>query len=471
MITAFKNTICLWTVASLWLTGLAEVSAQDTAPPPGFSPSAPPEPGLSSGSLSEKKPGFLQRYGTTASSGSNSIQGAGLEDSVFDETPASPPPARLTPTVRPASNYSNGGYVPSEHPPQFVTSNVWVPRVWLKAEALCWWTKDSPLPVPLVTTGTTGIIGVPDTTVVIGNENINLPTRGGGRFTLGFALDQEAGWALESNYFFLGTATVSIGASADGSPVSSPLFVPYYNVATGHEDSTYIASPGDYAGTAVVTLQNFVQGAEANLLGNLATSEMWRWDGLAGFRYLNLHETMTFTTDSPNVPPHAPAYFQTFDRFDAQNNFYGGQFGVRGSYDNTFIFVNGTARLALGGTVEGVTTSGALYSTFGSAAGGYLTQPSNLGSTSQVQFAVIPSLDLNFGIHLGSHAALVVGYSFLYVSSVARPGSQIDHNINPSQSPLAFGNQPASNQASPALVLHDNDFWLQGLTFAIDLRF
>jgi hypothetical protein len=116
-------------------------------------------------------------------------------------------------------------------------------------------------------------------------------------------------------------------------------------------------------------------------------------------------------------------------------------------------------------------TSGALFSSFGSANGGYLTQPSNLGSRSQTQFAVIPGVDLNFGIRLTPWASVVVGYSFLYVSSVARPGSQIDHAINASQSPLAFGPAPASSIASPALIVHDSDFWVQGLTFSLEFRF
>jgi hypothetical protein len=460
----------LTTVGLLWASAF-NARGQEFSPPPGFSPGAPTTTGNTPTLDSGTQPGFLQRFGTTPNNDPYTVRDEDFLGTEDQPSPKLRPSRRSTPTTRPASSYTDNGYVPPEHGPLLIAPEPFAPRIWLRAEALVWWTKDSPLPAPLVTTGSTGIIGTPDTAVLIGSENIGLPTRGGGRFTLGFALDEEAIWALESNYFFLGAVTVSEGASSDGSTGSSPLYVPYFNTTTRQEDATFIANPGMYAGTAVLTLQDFVQGAEANLLRNFSRSGQWSWDGLAGFRYVNLHEVLTFTTDSPNVPPSAPAYFQTFDRFDAQNNFYGGQLGVRGNFDNSYLFFNGTFKLALGGTLEGVSTTGALYSSFGSAAGGYLTQPSNLGSLSQSHFAVIPSLDLNFGIHIGPRASLVVGYSFLYISSVARPGDQIDHNINPSQSPLAFGNQPPSNSASPALILRDTDFWLQGLTFAVDLRF
>jgi hypothetical protein len=459
------------TTVSLFMAATVNATAQDVTPPPGFLPGAPPPAritGESSGG-SSNGPGFLQRFGSSAASQQASGQG---DDFLIQGDREAQPPAPFSSDVPPTSpSYSGGSFIPPESHPILSAPPIYAPRFWLKAEALYWWTKSSPLPVPVITTGSTGIIGQPDTTVLIGNENIELPGRGGGRFTLGFALDHEANWALEASYFFLSSISISNFVSSDGSPGSDALFLPYFNPATGQEEATFIAQPGVFAGMAEVSLQSFVQGAEANLLANLSNSGRWRWDGVAGFRYLNLHETLTLTTDSPNVSPFPEDFFHTFDRFDVQNNFYGGQFGARATYENPWLFFNGTAKLALGGTVEIVGTSGGLFSSGGSAPGGYLAQPSNLGTQSQTQFAVIPSVDLNLGIRLSPWASVVVGYSFLYVSSVARPGDQIEHAINPSQSPLAFGPHPASSIASPALVVHDTDFWVQGLTFSLQLQY
>src|SRR5262249_19051722 len=159
--------------------------------------------------------------------------------------------------------------------------------------------------------------------------------------------------------------------------------------------------------------------------------------------------------------PNPPNFFQTFDQFNVQNNFYGGQIGARVNYENTRLFVTATGKLALGGTVEQVTASGATATSAGSASGGYITQPTNIGTVSQSQFAVVPEVNFNFGIRFTPWASIVVGYSFLYVSSVARPGDQIDRVINPSQSPAISNNFPASlvGPARPALLVHDTDFW------------
>ena len=105
--------------------------------------------------------------------------------------------------------------------------------------------------------------------------------------------------------------------------------------------------------------------------------------------------------------------------------------------------------------------------------GAYFSQPTNIGSQSSNQFAVIPEVNVNFGIKLSPWASVIVGYSFLYVSSVARPGDQIDRVINPTQAP-AIGGIPGAalvGPARPTLIVHDTDLWLQGLNLALELRF
>jgi flagellar motor protein MotB len=82
-------------------------------------------------------------------------------------------------------------------------------------------------------------------------------------------------------------------------------------------------------------------------------------------------------------------------------------------------------KVALGSTIEQLSVNGGTFSSYGSAPGAYLAQPTNMGLFSRSQFAVVPELNLNFGVRLNPWTSIVVGYSFLYVSSVARPGDQI----------------------------------------------
>lgn len=353
------------------------------------------------------------------------------------------------------------------------------PRFWIKAEALYWWTKASPVPAPLVTLADPadaipGALGQPGTSVLLGGGDVRLPGRPGGRFTLGFTLDPERVWAVESNYLFLGNMSVTHGVSSDGGPGSAALAFPFFNPNLPGEDATYIALPGTFAGFADLTLQTFFQGAEANVLYNVANSNGIRWDLLGGFRWLNVQERLTFTTDSPDLGTFD--VFHTFDDFRTSNNFYGGQFGLRASYENPRLFLNATGKLALGGTVEMVQTNGSTFISDSSGSflfpGAYLTQPTNIGTQSRTAFAVVPEVDLNCGIRVSPWASIVFGYSFLYINSVARPGDQIDRVINPTQAPAISGNLPnLVGPARPAPVVHDTGFWVQGLNFSVEFRY
>ena len=62
-------------------------------------------------------------------------------------------------------------------PPVAPLSPPHAPRVWGSAEYLLWWTKVSPVPVPLVTSAspdafTSGAIGQPGTAVLLGGTNV-----------------------------------------------------------------------------------------------------------------------------------------------------------------------------------------------------------------------------------------------------------------------------------------------------------
>jgi hypothetical protein len=85
-------------------------------------------------------------------------------------------------------------------------------RFYVGAEYLLWWTKKSPIPVPLVTTTTDltrmppATIGANGTSVVLGNQDLDTSARSGARFTAGWWCDARGELGLEANYFFLAPA-------------------------------------------------------------------------------------------------------------------------------------------------------------------------------------------------------------------------------------------------------------------------
>jgi hypothetical protein len=448
-------------VVALVFVGLILVecaSGQTVVPPPGFSP----------GETDVSTPNSSTDAETYMSSGNGS--------EVFDGASSLAYPNRSR--LLPRSGRQFGDVIV----PAFVFDHqAPLPKFWLRSEALLWWSKGSPLSVPVVTAGSSedsvpGAIGQPGTSVLLGNQDFALPSQGGGRFTLGFSFNPEQTWGVEGTYFFLANTSTSQSISASGGPNSALLSFPYFNPITSQEDASPIALPGYFAGYAAVSVQSLLQGADVNLLHNIMNNNAVRMELLGGFRYVNFQEELCFRTDSPDVDPNPPGFFHTYDQFIVNNNFYGAQLGVRASYDRSQFFANATGKMALGSTFEQVSVDGGTYTNIGgfaSAPGDYLSQPSNIGSTTREQFAVVPELNLNVGVRLAPWVSMSVGYSFLYISSVARPGNQAQHVINPNQSFAISNDFPTfvAGPSLPSLSVQNTSFWAQGLNFALEFRF
>ena len=97
-------------------------------------------------------------------------------------------------------------------------------------------------------------------------------------------------------------------------------------------------------------------------------------------------------------------------------------------------------KLALGSThsrvaIDGTTTTTVPGTVPVTYAGGILAQPTNIGVYEQDFFSVMPELGVAVGYDLTCRLRVTCGYTILYWSKVARPGDQIDTELNPSQFP------------------------------------
>ena len=145
--------------------------------------------------------------------------------------------------------------------------------------------------------------------------------------------------------------------------------------------------------------------------------------------------------------------------------------------------VQATAKVALGDVNEQVRVNGVTLTNLVAGPGtplltypgGLFAQPSNIGTHSRDRFAVLPQADVNVGYQVFSCARVSVGYSFLYLSNVARPGNEINRALNVTRIP--FNNDPAGSAlvpagpAQPAFNARDSSFWAQGLTFGLEVRY
>jgi hypothetical protein len=349
-------------------------------------------------------------------------------------------------------------------------------RRWtVSAEALFAWFKSSPTPVPIITDSYADAPGV---NVFLGGGSVDTNPNAGFKVTGAYRIDSRLG--LELSGFYIPTRSTSSSVSSTGQPGSIDLLLPFFDVTINQENVTEISFWPEYRGSAQATLSNNLGGGELNMTWSMPPQDAWRVDLLGGFRFLQLRESYTITTSSPYNPPNPADIWNTTDAFDARNRFYGLQVGARASYDQGPWVGSVIGKLALGTMQQRVSVNGFLetndYNDYGPTqifSGAYFALPSNSGDHSRNTFAVVPEGALNLGYRLTPHATVYVGYSFLYASNVARPGEQINRNINPTQT-VAYGNDPPPTlvgAAQPTFNFNTTDFWAQTLSIGLAYRF
>lgn len=369
--------------------------------------------------------------------------------------------------------------------------------VWMSADALAWWVKGAPSPIPLVTTappGGSGFLNAPGTTTVFGGSNFDYDALYGGRFAVGVC-EPSFECGLEFSGFFLSSRSTNFatGSSAGGAPL---LARPFFDAILGVEDAQLISFPGAFAGDLTVNTTIDLWGLEANLLRHKVTRN-WQGDMklagatldtdvLAGFRFVNMNETLSMTQASTVLPGGvagfagslvlAPSQLTIGDQFLTTNNFYGGQVGFQSLLKKGCCFAGLTGKVALGSTYQvanilGTTTLSTPGAVPATVQGGLFALPTNIGVHGRNAFAVIPEVGVNVGVELFKCVRLYGGYNFLYWSDVVRPGDQIDRSINKTQLPSSLSFGPVVGPLRPVSTLQTSDFWAHGLNAGVAIRY
>jgi hypothetical protein len=360
--------------------------------------------------------------------------------------------------------------------------------VFIKLEYLHWWFRAADTP-PLVSTGpqaSSGVLGQPGAGVLFGGDDISLHEHLGARVTVGTWFSTEEYCGLEVGYFFLATRRRNFDAVSAGDPL---LARPFFNVLTGANDAAPIASLADPADPALVPLAGAVHvdlssrlwGFDVNGLHNVCRGRGGRLDILCGFRHLSLDEGIN-VLEGLAVPLDAPllngTQFTILDRFSTLNTFYGLQAGARAEVRSGRWTAGASGKLAVGWTHEfvdvfGITTIRTQNEVFpfpgGSVfPGGILALPTNNGWRDQHRLTVVPELSVRVTYDIRDHFTVTLGYNFLFWSSVARPGDQIDPAVNPNQfAPTTV----IAGPPSPVPLLRDTSFWAHGLTAGLEIRY
>jgi hypothetical protein len=347
-------------------------------------------------------------------------------------------------------------------------------RFWGLADYLLWWFKNGRVP-PLVTAGDRGVVGAPGTQVLLDDLDFDDGVRQGGRFVLGYQFETNPCLGIEVGYFFLPRRQSTAGFASSGDP---PLAQPFFNISTNIPDATLVALSGVAVGSVAIETRTGLWGAEANLARRLVDSDRFHLTALGGFRLLRLDDELTSSElfqVAPSVPGFGGSTVRIQDQFRTINNFYGGQVGIETGGRYNRLTVDFCGKLALGSMQQDADVDGEFFrlrpdgsATF--SRGGLYALPTNIGSYHRGQLAFIPEAGLDVGFELTSHVTLRAGYSFLWVSAVARAGEQIDPVVNVTQFRIRSPG-PFEGPARPAFEFQGTDFWAQGVNIGLELRY
>jgi hypothetical protein len=346
--------------------------------------------------------------------------------------------------------------------PYLVESTPWQPvrvhHCYVLADYLLWWTQRQ---------------SIPDETAS-GFPIFNLPDNGprnGARLTVGSWLNPARTFALEASGFWLEDRTSSETVIQGANPAVIQL--PF--VLGIEKQTSSLETTSQFWGAEIDGRYKACELCGAHCKGYL--------DLLAGARYVDLRETMTFTNSTLfSVAPveFSGALVNSIDSVGTHNQFYAPQVGFEAGacYGRLNFSVYG--KIALGINQESVDLAGQTmimasplplgHFVNGKAIpGGLLVQTP--GHFSQNEFSYLPEAGLNFSFKICDCCLVGAGYSFLFLGNVVRPGDHFPASTGSLFPPsvLTFLGGPAT--AQPPFSFHQSNFWAQGGNFRITFIF
>lgn len=348
-------------------------------------------------------------------------------------------------------------------------------------------------------------LSIQSNAVFAGGNTVDPGEHSGGRFSAGFWVDPEQTFGLETSFFFLDRRGSSFGTTTANS-------VDQFIINTGFTQNLFLLSGSPPTQSLLNSFPVILVRQTSSAISGTASSALWGGElnarctalqfgrltlgGLAGFRYIDLHEDLAiansvrlFRPANPNlrpisdpiVNPPVPAdlSFNTLDSVRTYNHYYGGQVGVDLSAMFGGFFVAVRSKIGVGDmhqvvNIAGTTTvinndpTSNIPST--TSPGGLLSGPLDQGKHSRDRIAFNAETTVKLGYQFTNWLRGYVGYDILYLSQTARPSDQTSITTLSTTTTIA-GSTNNVNVAGPTFRFHDSEFWAQGVTFGLELRY
>jgi hypothetical protein len=350
---------------------------------------------------------------------------------------------------------------------------------------MIWWIEG--FRVPALVTGSdaddpepflAGALGEDDTTILFGNGRMNSDSYSGGRISFGHWFDACETFGIEATFFGLDKETTRYRAESDGDMV---LARPFFDIGGLGAAAWPIALQDVAEGRVAVDASTDLTGVEVLFRRALMRGCDSRFDLLAGYRYAQLDDSLRISQwstalEGADLVP-VDSTLELYDQFTTRNEFHGAEIGVSSYVHRCRWSFETLMKVAFGSTRSFVDIRGGSdYSEGDLLDSGFLAQSTNIGRHSQREFTMIPELGVNLGYDLTCNLRFTFGYSLVYWSKVARPGEQIDPDLNlvrsgvvddfPDVPPVATG-----DAIHPQFRINTTDVWAQGMNFGLSYHF
>jgi hypothetical protein len=392
-----------------------------------------------------------------------------------------------------------------------------------------WFNKAQQVPIPLLTTGAPsqgGVLGASSTLVLAGNGSIGYNALNGMTLWGDFWGDADRRFGMAIDGFYSENKTISSKFAMTGNgpggigSADIPILARPFIDSTFGPTSLVLGGPNTGISSAVVSTSSQTWSIEASAMFNLfRTAPDQKWfmstDLLVGYNFTELRETLAVSsvtningsTSSPifsinpatgfpiqsgllvtpvsvpvgGVSVTSPGQIAITDRFTTSNLFNGTTVGIRNEFRYGMFSVETIGKIAMGDMQQNVEISGFTYvqnmttvdrvGSLGTAYGGLLANNSNIGRFSHNDFAVIPEATINFGVNITRSLSLFVGYNYLYMNHIVRPGDQINPTVNTSGVPLSGNYGLNGTTPVPHINFNYTDYWLMGANFGMSFKY
>ncbi len=323
-----------------------------------------------------------------------------------------------------------------------------------------------------------GALDQPGTSVLAGN-NLGHGFETAGRISLLYWLCPTF-WDVEGNFLVAEQRSKLFQAASENYP-NSVIARPFFNPNVDLPDADPRSIPGLLNGFAGFSFLSRLWGGEANtrvrLTGEPGSTNL---SLILGVRYLQLAEQYRGFDQVEDLPA-GTGLFQTFsDTIATTNHFLGGQIGAQLRFFldcDSFLAIQ--TKVAVGPVWQTVqyrgssslTDEGGILLNPGETVTddqrGFYSQITNVGTRSGQRIAALPELSLQYGYDMTSSVHLRFGYTLMYLSSVVRPGDQIDTVINIQP----IGSPPQEGPARPTALMNSKGLWMQWFSIGVEILF